>query len=210
MPMYQNLSVQLLDVSKKIGTRVLFEGLNIVVNPGQCLAITGPNGSGKSTLLKIIAGLGQPTTGSIQVLGDGRQLDIEERRACLGLISPEIILYADLTGIENILFFTRLRGLRCSQNQLEEYCQTVGLTIYKDQLVRTYSTGMRQRLKFALMLAMQPLLWLLDEPSSNLDAEGKILVAQMISNGLAQKVTVVIATNEPGEAEHADYKLELV
>ncbi len=208
--MDKNLSVQLLDVRKKIGTRVLFEKLNIVVNPGECLAITGPNGSGKSTLLKIIAGLGQPTTGAVQVWYNGKQLDLEERRACLGLISPEIILYTDLTGSENILFFTRLRGLRCSQDQIEEYCKTVGLAIYKDQLVHTYSTGMRQRLKFALMLAMQPVLWLLDEPSSNLDADGKMLVAQIISNGLAQKATVIIATNEPWEAEYADCKIELV
>jgi heme exporter protein A len=209
MGMYQNLTVQLLDVSKKIGTRVLFEGLNVVVNPGQCLVITGPNGSGKSTLLRIIAGLSQPTTGTIRVLGDGKELNVEERRACLGLISPEIILYTDLTGIENILFFTRLRGRRSTQSQVEEYCKIVGLAIDKDQLVHTYSTGMRQRLKFALMLAMQPLLWLLDEPSSNLDADGKILVTQLINSGLAQKATIIIATNEPWEAEHADCKIEL-
>ncbi|MBP2658556.1 MAG: heme exporter protein CcmA [Firmicutes bacterium] len=207
--MYRDISVKLVDVSKSIGTRVLFTGINLVVNAGQCLAITGPNGSGKSTLLKIIAGLNQPTTGTIQIISNNKQFDAEERRACLGLISPEIILYADLTGRENILFFTRLRKIRCNEHQIEGYCQKVGLSIDKDQLVRTYSTGMRQRLKFALMLAMQPLLWLLDEPSSNLDADGKRLIAQMISNGLEQNAAIIIATNEPWEAEHADYKIEL-
>jgi heme exporter protein A len=207
--MYRDISVKLVDVSKSIGTRVLFTGINLVVNAGQCLVITGPNGSGKSTLLKIIAGLNQPTTGAIQIISNNKQFDAEERRACLGLISPEIILYADLTGRENILFFTRLRKIRCNEHQIEGYCQKVGLAIDKDQLVRTYSTGMRQRLKFALMLAMQPLLWLLDEPSSNLDADGKRLIAQMISNGLEQNAAIIIATNEPWEAEHADYKIEL-
>jgi len=78
-----------------------------------------------------------------------------------------------------------------------------------DQVVRTCSTGMRQRLKFALILATQPLLWLLDEPSSNLDADGKRLIAQMISKGHEQNAAIIIATNEPWEAEHADYKIEL-
>ncbi|SFM25478.1 heme ABC exporter ATP-binding protein CcmA [Pelosinus propionicus] len=208
--MYRDISVNLVDVSKKIGTRYLFTGINLVINAGQCLAITGPNGSGKSTLLKIIAGLNQPTTGAIQIISNNKQLDAEERRGSLGLISPEIILYADLTGYENILFFTRLCGIECNQQMIEEYCRRVGLANDKEQLVRTYSTGMRQRLKFALMLAIQPGLWLLDEPSSNLDADGKKLIAQMIGRGLEQNATIIIATNEPWEAEHADYKIELV
>ncbi len=207
--MYQEISVKLVDVSKSIGTRVLFTGINLVLNAGQCLVVTGPNGSGKSTLLKIIAGLSQPTTGTVQIMSNNKQLNAEERRTCLGLISPEIIFYADLTGCENLLFFTRLCKIRCNEQQIEEYCQQVGLAISMNQLVRTYSTGMRQRLKFALMLATQPLLWLLDEPSSNLDADGKRLIAQMISKGIEQHATIIIATNEPWEAEHADYKIEL-
>ncbi len=207
--MYRDISVKFVDVSKSIGTRVLFTGINLVVNAGQRLVITGPNGSGKSTLLKIIAGLDQATTGAIQIISNNKQLDAEERRACLGLISPEIILYGDLTSYENILFFTRMRGIECNQQRIEEYCQRAGLANDKEQLVRTYSTGMRQRLKFALMLAIQPVLWLLDEPSSNLDADGKKLIVQMISRGIEQNAAIIIATNEPWEAKHADYKIEL-
>ncbi|WP_378956423.1 ATP-binding cassette domain-containing protein [Pelosinus sp. sgz500959] len=208
--MYQSVSVKLVNVSKKIGSRVLFEGLTVTVNSGQCLAITGPNGSGKSTLLKMIAGLSRATTGTIQVLGDGKMLDTEARLACLGLVSPEIVFYADMTGSENLLFFVRVRGGYCSAEQVADYCQIVGLTAAKDQLVQTYSTGMRQRLKFALILALKPLLWLLDEPSSNLDADGKRLVSKMIGDGLVEQTTVIIATNEPWEAQNASYKIELV
>ena len=207
--LYPKISVQLQDVSKKIGKKVLFEELTVQVKPGECLAVTGPNGSGKSTLLKMVAGIIQPTTGTIQFLGDGRQLDVEERMACLGLVSPEIVFYGDMTGRENIAFFTRARGLKCSLEQVEDCCQTVGLAADKDNLVHTYSTGMRQRLKFAVMLATKPLLWLLDEPSSNLDADGKSLVSQLIVNALAGQATVIIGTNEPWEAQHAGYKIEL-
>jgi len=210
MAMYQSMSVKLLNVSKNFGSRILFAALTVTVNSGQCLAITGPNGSGKSTLLKLIAGLGKATTGTIQILVNGRELDVEERMACLGLVSPEIIFYGDMTGRENIVFFTRVRGLTCCAEQVEECFETVGLTAYKDNLVHTYSTGMRQRLKFAVMLATKPLLWLLDEPSSNLDADGKTLVNKMIVKALAGQAIVIIGTNEPWEAQHAGYKIELV
>ena len=210
MEIYQSVSVKLLDVSKKIGARVLFKGLTVEVNSGQCLVITGPNGSGKSTLLRMISGLARATTGAIQILADGRKLDVEERMACLGLVSPEIVFYGDMTGIENMVFFTQVRGRACSLEQVEECFKTVGLTAYKDNLVHTYSTGMRQRLKFAIMLGTKPLLWLLDEPSSNLDEDGKILVSQMIAKTLAEQMTVIIGTNEPWEAQHATCKIELV
>ena len=209
MAMYQNVSVNLLNVSKKIGSKVLFERLNGAVKSGQCLAVTGANGAGKSTLLKMIAGLIHPTAGTIQVTGDGRQLDKEERISYVGLVSPEIVFYADMTGMENLLFLMSLRGLLCSLAQGEECFEMVGLAVHKDQLVRSYSTGMRQRLKFAVLLAMQPLLWLIDEPSSNLDTAGKVLVTSMIGNGLARQKTIIIATNEPEEAQYADYKIHL-
>lgn len=207
--MYQNVSVNLLNVSKTIGNNVLFERLNGAVNSGQCLAITGANGAGKSTLLKMIAGLVYPTAGTIQVAGDGRQLGREKWISYMGLVSPEIIFYSDLTGMENLLFLMSVRGLMCSLSQGEECFEMVGLAVHKDQLVHTYSTGMRQRLKFAVLLAMQPLLWLLDEPSSNLDTEGKVLVTNMIVNGLARQKTIIIATNEPGEAQYANYQINL-
>lgn len=207
--MYQDVKVNLVNVSKKMGTRMLFENLTVLVQAGQCLTITGPNGSGKSTLIKMIAGLMRVTTGTIEVFGDQRLLDAEERLASLGLVSPEIMFYGEMTGSENILFFTGARGRTCSSQEIKDYCQRVGLTAHQDQLVHTYSTGMRQRLKFALLLALKPMLWLLDEPSSNLDADGKVLVGKMIENALTEGVTVVIATNESWEAAYANYNIQL-
>lgn len=209
MTIYPNVSVELVDISKKIGTRVLFEGLSNKVSPGECLAITGPNGSGKSTLLKMIAGLISATTGRIEVRSGERKMDMEERLSYIGLISPEVIFYIDMTGVENILFFTRLRGLQPSADKIKECLEVVGLASYKDNLVYTYSTGMRQRLKFALLLLMEPGLWLFDEPSSNLDADGKKLVSEIIRKGLEDQATIVIATNEAWEAEYAGCKIEL-
>lgn len=207
--MYQGVTVNLVNVSKKMGDRVLFENLTILVQPGQCVSITGANGSGKSTLLKMIAGLQRGTTGAIEVFGGQRLLDAEERLASLGLVSPEIMFYGEMTGWENISFFTKARGIKRSMEEIKDYCQFVGLRAQQKQLVNTYSTGMRQRLKFALLLALKPMLWLLDEPSSNLDADGKALVGKMIENALSDGVTVFIATNESWEAAYANYNIQL-
>lgn len=207
--MYQDVTVNLVNVSKKMGDRMLFENLTVSVQAGQCVSITGANGSGKSTLLKMIAGLLRGTTGAIEVFGGQRLLDAEERLASLGLVSPEIMFYGEMTGWENLLFFTRARGIKHSMEEIKGYCQFVGLRAQQEQLVNTYSTGMRQRLKFALLLALKPRLWLLDEPSSNLDADGKALVGKMIENALSDGVTVFIATNESWEVAYANYNIQL-
>ncbi len=205
----QQLSVELIDVSKKFGQRQLFSGINASVKSGECLAVTGCNGSGKSTLLKLVAGIGRPTCGLIRTLSHGRQLDAQEQAGMLGMVSPEIIFYHAMTAVENILFLTHARGITCTLAAAQNCCHAVGLQADGDAFVRTFSTGMRQRLKFAVLLAVQPSLWLLDEPSSNLDVEGKKLVGVMIAAALERKVAVMIATNEGWEAQYASHTITL-
>lgn len=207
--MEDSVIVNLVNVGKKYGDKQLFRGVNKIIEPGHCLAITGPNGSGKSTLLKMIAGLSQPSSGVIRITCGYCTLNQEESKGYMGMVSPEIQLYSAMTGIENIVFLARCRGVECSPAFAHEACITVGLEDYGDTLLSTYSTGMKQRLKFAIMLAVKPALWLLDEPSSNLDAGGKRLVETMISKALKRMATVIIATNEWWESEYASKKISL-
>ncbi len=203
------IGVELIDVGKSFHYKQLFSGINAVVKPGTCLAITGCNGSGKSTLLKLIAGLVRPTAGMVRTLDNGKVLSGEERAACMGMVSPEIVFYSAMTGVENVSFYVRSRGSACSAGDAEYWCRQFGLDSYRHNLVQTYSTGMRQRLKFAVAAAVRPRLWLMDEPSSNLDNEGKSLIRRTIAAALAENNTVIIATNEPWEAEYASQKILL-
>ena len=208
--MEQSIQVELTDVAKCYGMRRLFEHININVKSGEHLAVTGPNGSGKSTLLKIIAGLVRPSAGTVQLLTNGNQkIGQSDRARFIGLISPEIVFYSSLTAYENIRLLTRAAGMNVSPEDIKACLQTLGLLDRFHDLVANYSTGMHQRLKFALLLALQPPLWLLDEPSSNLDAAGKQLIADLIQQALASQTAIIMATNEAEEANYAQKKISL-
>lgn len=206
----QGIEVELVNISKKYGRRQLFVTINQRICSGDCIVVTGPNGSGKSTLLKIIAGLIRPSSGMVKVHNHGQEVAVDNRRNCFGLISPELILYNAMTGYENLQFLVRARGIELSAERLQCCLENVGLGGRQQELLSTYSTGMRQRLKFAILDALRPPIWLLDEPSSNLDEEGKKLVKQLIKDALAQQVAVIIATNEREEANYAGQKIALV
>ena len=206
----QGIIVELVNVSKKYGRRQLFVTINRQICPGECIAVTGSNGSGKSTLLKVIAGLIRPSSGTVKVHHNGHEVVADKRMPCFGLISPELIFYNAMTGYENLHFLVRARGVGLSDEQLMNCLESVGLTGRQHELLSTYSTGMRQRLKFALLVALRPPIWLLDEPSSNLDEEGKKLVKRLVDDALEQQATVIIATNDPEEANYAGQKIALV
>lgn len=194
------------NVAKRFGERLLFSQINARIASKQCLVITGRNGSGKSTLLKIIAGLVRPSGGQIRLTIDNCP---KQRLECTGLVSPDMSLYPTLTGRENIMFWTKLRGVNRSREDVEVLCCQVGVGGAEDELVSTYSTGMRQRLKLAVIKAINPPVWLLDEPSSNLDSSGKSMIEPLIADAVKQNAAVILATNEVEEALYATSKIEL-
>lgn len=207
--MQQPATVELQNIAKSHGRRRLFAHISAQVAPGECLTITGANGAGKSTLLKIIAGLMRPSAGRVVLRDAERELQAAQGRVLLGMVSPEMMLYQAMTGWENARFICDVRGAAVSAQALQTCFRTVGLAGREKDAVGTYSTGMRQRLKFAILLALAPPVWLLDEPSANLDAAGKRLVAGLISIALARRVTVALATNEVEETHYAGPRIHL-
>lgn len=201
--MNSNVYVEAANVSKKYGSRVLFSNISFTLQGGECLAITGANGTGKSTLLKIIAGIVRPSSGTVEIRQSGLGLDEEERLPYLGMISPEMQMYDALSGYENIMFLAGSRGLTITRNEAACFCGKTGLGQKGAELVKTYSTGMKQRLKFALLLSVNAPIWLLDEPSSNLDREGKKIVLEMISHALKEGKNIILATNDEAEVIYA-------
>lgn len=171
--------------------------------------VTGRNGSGKSTLLAILAGLLTPTKGQVTFTDDGKALDNDSRRDAIGLVAPEMALYAELTGRENLEFFGEIRGVNPGESELRDLLALVGLEGRGGDLVRAYSSGMRARLKYAAALLHHPAVLLLDEPTANLDTDGAEIVATLVSR---QKATglVVVATNEPDEVALGGRRIHLV
>lgn len=201
------ISLELRQVSKSFGPRDVFSGIDVSVERG-CLAVTGHNGSGKSTLLRIIAGLIPPTSGEVILRDGGRALAPDERREMIGLVAPDLALYDELSALENLGFFARVRGLKKTDDELRAPLIKLGLEGREDDRLGSYSSGMRQRVKYAFALVHDPTVLLLDEPSANLDEPG-IAAMDAVIDEHRRRGIVVLATNNPSELVYGDRVLDL-
>ena len=132
-----------------------------------------------------------------------------QKRMQLGLVSPELRLYEGLSAVENLEFFCAVRGLPFSLLRARELLEFVGLAKRGRDFVGNFSSGMKQRLKYACALWHRPHILVLDEPTSHLDEKGAQLVEQIILEQ-RRRGMVVLATNEPAEVKFGDQSLVLV
>lgn len=203
------VEVRFSGLSKRFGRRAVLRNVNGAARPGEVLVVTGPNGSGKSTLLNILGGLLRPSQGEVTYLSGGRVLPKEEWHRHLGVCAPDLSVYEELSAVENLRFFTQVRGLRLPEKELAAVLEQLGLKgsdFFRP--VKQFSSGMLQRVKLAQALVHQPRVLLLDEPSSNLDEAGHRLLAGLVM-AWRERATVVIATNDPREVAWGDKVLEL-
>jgi len=201
-----DLKLTLDGLAKSYPGRPVFSGVNAEISVGRRLVITGPNGSGKSTLIRVICGFIRPTEGKVILHVDGAALSRIDIRPHIGLVSPDLVLYDELTAIENLSFFAGVAGLQFSPEELSVKLTDVGLGGRGDDLLGSYSSGMKQRLKYCLALLRNPSLLLLDEPTSSLDDAGKNLVDGIINS---HGGILVIATNEKTELRYGDEIIRL-
>ncbi len=182
-------------------TRSIFKNLVFEQKSGECLAITGPNGSGKSTLVRILTGLLTPKSGSVTYHKAGEALTSVQHT--LGLVTPWIQLYRDLSALENMQLFAAAHQVDDAEERMEELFSKVGLEGRQDEPLKEYSSGMIQRAKYACALYHQPEIIVLDEPTANLDQEGRSMVLDLVEE-LRKDKLLIIATNEAEEVELAD------
>ncbi len=195
------MHIEINNISKNYQKKKVFSSLSWLIESGGSYVITGPNGSGKSTLIRIIAGLERPSAGSVVYSLNGRLLQKTELRNIAGVISPDLNLYPRLTSFENLKFFASLRALLMDSNDIKAVLEKVHLKAEMHRPVATFSTGMKQRLKLAFALLHNPLVLLLDEPSTNFDQDGKSLLAEIIGEQIEMGGLALLATNDQGEVE---------
>jgi heme exporter protein A len=202
------LSLTAEKLSKSFGARKVIRDLSFTISAPGSLGITGRNGSGKTTLMKMISGL-VPATGGKVALRDGdAEIASTDYFSHLKMISPEMALYEMLTGYENLKFFSTLTGVRVNRAGQDELLERVGLSGRGDDLVAAYSSGMKQRLKYAVALQAKPAILLLDEPTSNLDDAGKGVVREIIATQKSEGM-LIIATNEAEDLKQVEYVIRL-
>ncbi|HVP37148.1 MAG TPA: ABC transporter ATP-binding protein, partial [Terriglobales bacterium] len=175
------ISLEVKNLAKSFGFRIVFEGVNFSLKEEESLVITGKNGSGKSTLLKILAGLLRPSKGEININLNGQNKKKTERRKLLGFVAPDLSLYDELTALENLEFLSKVQGLEWRKKELIKNLEKIGLKGRGEDLVSSYSSGMKQRLKYLFALLNEPKILLLDEPGSNLDEPGLFLLDDIIA-----------------------------
>ncbi len=182
-------------VKKNFGRRLIFDNINFRFNNKGVFGISGPNGSGKSTLVKIIAGLISPSEGEIIHQNNNEKIESENLHNHIGFVSPYLVLYDEFTALENLNHFSKIRGVDFNKEKIDYLLNKFLLYNRKDDFVKTYSSGMKQRMKFIFALMHSPQLLILDEPTSNLDAEGKESVYSIVKEEGLNHI-VIIASNE--------------
>lgn len=196
-------------LGKRFGSRTVLKGLSGELRPRRAVAITGPNGSGKSTLLNLLAGVMRPSSGSVSYLCADSPVPRQRWHALLGVAAPDMAVYEELSALENLRFFARLRGLGRSDGELERLLVELGLAARDVRRpVATFSSGMKQRVKLAQALVHEPAVLLLDEPSSNLDEEGHATISALVER-LRGRAALAIATNDPREMVWGDERIHL-
>ncbi len=191
-------------LAKRFGRRILFRKLSCRVEGGQALAVTGANGSGKSTLLKIIAGVMTPSKGDVTLRYEGRDISREDRPLLTGFVSPYLNVYDGFTAQENLEFISKARRLPNASELIAELIDMVGLKGREKELVKTYSSGMKQRVKFAAAMLTSPAVLILDEPTTNLDAAGIEMVKHVMGRQKERNGIIVLASNNAKEVEWCD------
>lgn len=194
------------NLGKWFGSKVLFRAVELELYRGDCLVVAGWNGSGKSTFLKCLAGLMDPSVGTVEIES--------AKPFSIGYSALDLQLYDKLSAREHLAFAAQTRG--CSE-EADYWLDYVGLED-RDLQASGLSSGQRQRVRFALALQHQPDLLFLDEPSAAMDEKGRALVSKVIRDFRTGNFPghlpglpggIVLATNDPDELSFATHLLEL-
>jgi heme ABC exporter ATP-binding subunit CcmA len=183
---------------KSYGPSVVLEDVSLELRAGQCLALLGPNGAGKTTLLRILATLLRPTAGTVTVGGVDAVKNPEAARAMMGMIAHGSHVYEDLTAIENLRFWTVMRGGDASPARLVAALQQVELDAVAGERVRTFSAGMKRRLALARVALGNARLLLLDEPFTGLDRQAQKWLGEFLMSFKAGGGAAIVATHTFG------------
>ena len=185
------------------------EDISFALAPGEVLGILGPNGSGKTTTMKAIAGLVQPTRGSVRICGINAVKNHELAMKHTGCLIEAPALYDYMTAYQNLKLAARFYK-SVDDTRINEVLRLVEMEKYRKDKVSTYSLGMRQRVGLALALLSDPELLILDEPANGLDIEGMVYVRDVVKKYAANGTAVLISSHLAHEIEQCATKVAVI
>ncbi|MEZ4758093.1 MAG: ABC transporter ATP-binding protein [Flavobacteriales bacterium] len=203
------MEVNLRSVRKSFGREIVLLGIDHTLSSGSRTALLGPNGSGKSTLLQLIAGAMLPTEGTVVHRMAGREVAVDEVYRKVSIAAPYLGLYEELSLRQMIDLHKRVKPLRNGLDTVA-VARSARLEHALDKPLTQYSSGMKQRAKLAIAILSDTPLLLLDEPTSNLDADGVQWYMQLLEAHVAGRTLVVASNAQQQEFALCDERIEVM
>ena len=195
--------IRLTGLTKRYGTFTAVNDLTLEIPRGELFGLLGPNGAGKTTTLRMIAGILQPTAGTVEIGGVDMRRRPRAAKMRMGYIPDRPFVYDKLTGAEFMRFVAALYGQEgpVVERRIEELLELFELSDWKHELTESYSHGMRQKLIIASALAHRPEVVVVDEPMVGLDPKGARLLKDIFRQLVARGGTVLMSTHTLEVAE---------
>ena len=198
-------ALQLDTVVKKYDKVAALRGVSMSIEEGEMFGLIGPDGAGKTTAIRLMCGLLKPDTGTVRILGHDPVKDHLQVTQVMGYLSQRFSLYGDLSIDENIAFFAEIHGLNMREpvirDRRERLLDLTQLVKFRNRLAEQLSGGMKQKLALACTLVHEPRIILLDEPTTGVDPVSRREFWKLLSEFLAQGITILMATPYLDEAE---------
>lgn len=203
--------LQAQSLRKRYGESIAVDDLSLEVYEGEVFGLLGPNGAGKTTSINMICGLLKPDSGQVRVRGEVITDGDASVRRRVGVCPQNIVLWGQLTCLEQMQFLGEMYGLRGKPARLrsERLLEDLDLLEKKDKLARTLSGGMQRRLNLALALVHDPELLVLDEPGAGLDPQSRVLVREYVKS-LARQKTILLTTHNMDEADRMADRVAII
>lgn len=197
-------------LTKKVDRTILVDHLNFSLEKGDICGFLGENGAGKTTTLRMMTHLIFPTSGDVLIHGHSIRTDTRAALSQVGSIIENPTFYLSMTALQNLRLSARLSDQHVSESRMMEVLQMVKLENAKNQKVKTFSLGMKQRLGFANALLCNPSLIILDEPTNGLDPIGLTELKDMVQELSDQGITFLISSHMLREIQDICNRVEII
>ena len=188
-------AVEVQGLTKSFGNHLALRGIDLEVKYGDFVVIFGPNGAGKTTLIKVLSTIMNPSSGKILIDGLNLKNNAEEIRRRTGIVTHQTFLYSNLTGYENLEFYSRMYDVPRRKERVREVADMVGIASRLHDRVGTLSRGMQQRLSIARSLLHKPAIMLLDEPEAGLDQQAISMLWRALEIGEERTRSIILTTH---------------
>ncbi|MBQ4849487.1 ABC transporter ATP-binding protein [Pseudoalteromonas sp. MMG012] len=207
----QDVIIEINQLSKHFGDYQALNDVTLTVKQGEVLALLGPNGAGKTTTINCLLGFLKPDNGQVRIAGIDPQQNVVNARKNLAYIPEQVALYPRLSGLENLIYFSKVAKVEKSEQEFKALLEQVALPAHAfNKPVNSYSKGMRQKVGIAIAIAKQAKALILDEPTSGLDPSASYEFSQLIQQLAKQGVAILMATHDLFRAQEDAHSVAIL